>query len=400
MTKHLYKNQKGAAIIIYLLVMAIVVTVLMVGTYSRLLLALKRGQSTTDSLIINYSAESEINDWIARLSEKYIKMNPFSVNETKTIGDTNLKITGTQNGGTQTIVIEADRPYASTKITAERKIENLGSDQAVDIMIGLDCTSSMNTVDGGDTKTRISNLRTAAINFVNAVPLTGNYRIGVFVFGIDGQWMKTAANQDITLTSGLTPTEVSSALQTQLGDTIPNSPACKTVIQNTSVGTGFVFSQDYLKTQKSNGHKQVEIIITDGEPNSRIPYAGCAPSVYCPARPELCNVGGYGGCYPGSSSSVCTPLAVEFLRCSVADTNTTLPNSFDKGVRDPDITTYAVTISTSPSGPAATVLKKYLGDNYIGADRAGQLNTILSGILNNILSKRETITIHKDIPGS
>lgn len=397
------KQQQGAAIIIYLLIMAIVVSVLMVGTYSRLLLALKRGQSTTDSLIINYNAESEINDWIARLSGGYLKTTPFSVHVTKTIGTTTLTIDGSQTGNTQTIVIEADRPYASTKITADRTIEDIGKNQLVDIMLGLDCTGSMNAVDSGDSKTRIANLKSAALNFVNNIPNNGKFRVGVFIFGVDAKWLQTSTGKDISLENNVSLSQITTAINQGFGDNWASSAACKRIINNTSVGSAFVFSQDYLQTQKSNGNKQVEIVITDGEPNSRIPYAGCAPSVFCPSNNIHCtpsNQAQYGACYSNSSDSVCIPLAVDFLRCSVADTKTTLPNSFDKGVRDPSIDAYAVTISTSPNGNAANLLGKYLGTNYIPAARAGQLTSILSNILNTILSKRETITIHKDVPGS
>ncbi len=397
------KQKEGAAILIYLLIMAIVVTVLMVGTYSRLLLALKRGQSTTDALSVNYTAEGEINDWIARLSEGFIKTNPFSVHETKTIGTTTLTITGSQTGNTQTIVIEADRPYASTKITADRTLENLGNGQSVDIMLGLDCTGSMNTIDFGDTKTRIANLKDAALNFISNIPSNGKFRVGVYVFGIDAQWLKTPIGQDISLANNVPLSQITTAIQN--GFVVPGSgtdwqrsSACQTILNSTSVGTAFVFSQDYLKTQKQTGNKQVEIVITDGEPNSRIPYAACTPNVYCPSNASLCNKGGYGQC--SNSGNACTQMGIDFLRCSVADTNSVLPNSFDKGVRDPNIDAYAVTISTAPNGDASSLLSQYLGTNYIPASRAGQLSGILSNILTTILSKRETITVHKDVPGS
>ena len=94
------------------------------------------------------------------------------------------------------------------------------------------------------------------------------------------------------------------------------------------------------------------------------------------------------------------------MNCAVSDTNTSLPAygaygaGVRKGVRDPSINAYAVTISTSPKGEAAQILRDQLGNKYYPIDKASSLTSILSNILTEILSKRETITIHKDVPGS
>jgi hypothetical protein len=240
-------------------------------------------------------------------------------------------------------------------------------------------------------------LKASALNFIQTLQKypSANIKIGLDVFGTTVDWVKTDTGVEVRPNNSVPLSQIEMAIrhgfgyangvEIVVGATRENSPACKNVQDHTSVGSGFVFPQDYFAGNIKPGVKQIEIIITDGEPNSRIDYAACQPTRSCIS---------------------CSPAGLDFLNCAVSDKNTGLP-AFDiyaanqrKGVRDPSIKAYAVTISTSPSGKAALILSTQLGDHYYPIDKASKLTEILSNILVDILSSRETITIHKDIPGT
>ncbi len=424
MKKHTKANTKGAALLIYLLIMALFIGVLMIATYSRLLLAVKRGQSTTDSLVSNYSAESEINDLLARLSGEYFS-SPFSLNTTKQIGSTTFNITGTEQDGTQMLSVTADRAFASTKIIAERRLESIKDVNSVDIVLSLDCTGSMdagaNCTNCNSKPTRFNALEDAAVNFVDNLsnlPNSDKFHLGVSVFGADARWL-SHLGQPVTPSSGLTFSQIKEAIQNGFGDTRNTSPACTGVMDLTSIGSAFAFSHDYFAANKPPQTKQVEIVITDGEPNSRIPYAACSPSVFCPGFPKdtqgnnYCESNAYNWTctqydsykddfeadgFNQTAYNLCAPQGLDFLRCTIADTATQIPSG--KGARNPDVDAYAVTILSQPPADVVSVFNSYLSaNNYFNASRASQLKNLLNTILNEIVTDRETISIKKDIPG-
>lgn len=398
------KNQSGAAIILYLLILIVFISVLLVATYSRLGLALKRGQSSSDTLITNYTAESEINDLLARLSGGYLP-SPFSLNTQKQIGNTKLTIVGSQANGVQTIEVTASRAFASSKLIAERTLASGQITQTADILLGLDCTESMDGRDTSDGSTRISNLRTAALNFIQNVPANGRFRLGIYVFGIDAKWLQTTSGIDITPNNNLTKTQIYDAVSTKFASTWADSTACDSVMNATSVGTAFKFAHDYFAPNKRPNTKQVEVVITDGDPNSRIPDSTCGPSAFCPGyhaytEQSFCTTNEYGwSCVSDPTLNKCIPLAVSYLRCNVADKTTSIPDASGFGARDKDVDAYAVTVSLKPFGDAGTVFKEYLGDRYFPAARANELTGILSNILNDIVTSTENIKIRKVLPG-
>lgn len=411
------KNQRGAALLLYLIILTFFIALLMTTTYSRLLLSLKRAESSTDAITASYRSESEVFDVLARLSGGYLTQNPLNIYEVKQDGSTKLTIKGSQAENVQTVTVSVDKPFASSQIVGTRTLDTITqtSQSNIEIMLALDCTGSMDSaadslVPGGPT--RFDALENAATKFVDTIASrsdSSKFKVGVSVFAIDHKWL-SYKGQNVSIESGLSLSDVSMAIHDGFSSRRADSSACIDTIGGTSVGTPFAFLNDYLKGRKSSSTKQIEIVITDGIPNSRIPYAGCAPSYYCPgSNLPTCTSNKYGWTCPSNASEpVCTTYGIDFLRCTVADNKTKLPNSTSYGVRDPDINAYAVTILGTPTSSeiasfnsVVNIFNTYLGaSNYYNAKEASSLSSILDAIYTDIISKHETITIKKVTPGT
>jgi len=385
------KNQKGAITVIFLAVVALVLILILTATQSRLLLSLRRSQSSIDILLANYEAESEVNNIMAKLIGGYLKKSNIP-KTTKVIGGVRIEIEGKDTGETQTVTATVLRGLAVGRVQGVRKLTSIETLDNVEIVLMLDCTGSMDATDadpnctGSNCPTRFDALRTAAVNFVNDIsklPDRDNIKLAVGIFGTSSAWLQYQG-RDITSNSGLSFNQIANAIQTGINRKRVGGQ-CERVLDYTSIGTAFRHAHDYLATTKKTDTKQVEIVITDGEPNSRLPDVFCPPSERCiPIE---------------SSYEECIPKAYNYLRCTLADQKTFVSEINQNGVRDPEVDAYAVTIFPTPPESVVQIFNKYATEGgYFNASRANELSGILNKILNKILTERANITIKRVIP--
>lgn len=389
------KYQKGAITIVFLAIIALVLTLILAATQSRVLLSLSRSKSASDILIATYQAESEANDVMAKLVGGYLD-DANIPKTTKTIGDIKIVTEGKDLGDTQIVTVTAFRGLAVGKVQAVRRVLSVEEIDKVEIVLVLDCTSSMDAPDadlgcnGGSCPTRMNAQEEAAVNFVEAVgnlPDSDKFKIGVGVFGTTSAWLQQNG-VSVSPDSDLDISEITSAIENGFGNTRAESQ-CGTVgnsgyVENlTSVGTAYRHAHNYLKTSKEAGTKQVEIVITDGEPNTRVYDSECAPYVAC----------------TDFQNAECENAAKNYLRCTVADKETYVPEIGQNGVRDTEVDAYAVTIFANPPTDVVSIFQNYATEGgYFNANRASQLDGILNNILGKILEDRSTITIQRVIP--
>jgi len=391
-------QQKGLVSILFILFMAIVASFILTIGYSRLLLALQRGRSVVDSLITSYRAESEINDLLARLIEGYLTQKDFDFSDSVTLADgTRVDSRGRISGAEQILTVSARRSFAVSEIQAVRTIKTQKTIKSVDVILILDCTSSMDervTLPDGKISTIMAEQKKAALNFVESMILHEDrslFRLGVVVFGSNAaSWIYDAKNVAVTPDNGFSLEEVREAIDINFGNSREKSSvfyrpsrACQRVNDGTSIGSGFVFAQEYFDTKREEGRKQVEILITDGRPNSRIAYDKCPPSTTC------------GVLGPVSCTKPDYPEAHNFMRCALADSNTRWDGNY--GVRNPQIDAYSVTIFETPSGEAVDIFQAY-SKAYFNASRAHELTGILEKIFETIVESLSTISISRVIP--
>lgn len=371
----------------FLAIIGLVLTLIMVATQSRVLLSLSRSKSAADILKATYQAESEANDVMAKLAGGY--MSDANIPKTtKTVGDMKIVIEGKDLGDTQIVTVTAFRGIAVGKVQAVRRLLSTEEIDKVEIVLVLDCTTSMDSNSGNPNETRFKAQERAAINFVNAVgdlPDSDKFKIGVGVFGTTSAWLRYNG-VSVSPDNNLSTSEISSAIDSAFGDTRVNSQCGKEgagyVKDYTSVGTAFRHAHDYLKNNKKDGTKQIEIVITDGVPNTRVYDAECKP---------------YNEClnYQGA----CDTAAKNYLRCTLADKDTYVPEIGQNGVRDSKVDAYAVTILDKPPADVVSLFQKYTTEGgYFNASRASQLDGILNNILGKILEDRSTITVQRVIP--
>lgn len=382
-----HKYQKGAITVIFLAIIALVLTLLMAATQSRLLLSLRRSQSAADILVATYRAESEANDIMARLLGGY--MEDANIPRTsQNIGDMRIEVEGQDTGSTQIVTVTAFRGIAVGKVQAVRRVLSVDEVDEVEIVLVLDCTSSMDDSSGISGQTRFNAQEQAAVNFVDAVsrePDADKFNIGVAVFGTTSAWL-TYNGQELTPDSSLSFQEIETAIEQSFGNTRAQSQ-CGTlgspsyVSDFTSVGTAFRHAHSYLRDSKRDGTKQIEIVITDGLPNTRLADPECPP---------------YNAC---TNSGSCDAQAVNYLRCTVADRNTFVSEIGQNGVRDPEVDAYVVTIFNNPPQNVVSLFQNYATEGgYFNASRASELTGILDNILGRIIEDRSTVTIKRVIP--
>ncbi|HCS78900.1 TPA: hypothetical protein DIV55_04100 [Patescibacteria group bacterium] len=414
---------------------------------SRLLLSIYRRQSLSDTLVNEYAAESEIYDIFTRVVTYGATFPPDDV---LTLPDgTQLTIDTEEDPitGDQAVTVTARRPYAVTILRGDRTVTVTGTDR-VEIILAIDCTGSMDnpsgTVDGfGKPTTRIEEAENAALAFVDAIIAHPNYDrfyIGVEVFGIDAAWLKVDP-LDVT-SADLTPTNNHAQVRTSIAASFGHdtsfieSPACSLVIDNTSIGSSFALARDYFMAYPvplGLTVKRAEVLITDGAPNSRMPYADCPDTDFggdnfCPAFRHFCPGKFYentkipqwqcdnaymSSCLAKREDDVTTPLIVncnecqgrsrDFVRCVLAKSGTTYteppPSSlvYSGGVRDPDVDAYVVTIYNGVSPEIRGIFETY-ATKYFDLGNAANLTTILGDIFDDIVTSTSSFTLRRIIP--
>lgn len=379
---------RGAVTLLFIMIIAMVLVIIMSAAQSRLLLSLRRSQSAADILIATYRAESEANDVMARLVGGYLpnaSFSPYSLN----VDDMRIDIEGEDRGNTQIVTVTALRGFAVGKVQAVRRILSVDEVDNVEIVLVLDCTSSMNSSSGTPNQSRFSAQEDAAVNFIRAISLLSDsdkFKVGVGVFGTTSAWLQYNG-RSVTPGSGLSFQELVAAIEQGFGATRSQSQ-CGTegslgfVEDATSVGTAFRHAHDYLKTTKEEGKKQIEIIITDGEPNSK------TADFECPEPDLVCRLG-----------NECEVSAKNYLRCTAADRATFVSEINQNGVRDPDVDAYAVTIFDRPPVDVVEIFQNYITEGgYFNASQASQLSGILDKILVKILDDRSTVSVKRVVP--
>lgn len=396
------KSQSGLITILFILMMSIVATFILVVGQSRMLLSLERSKSATDTLLTNYSAESQISNFIAELFLGRFTQTDFSqFPQTITLDGGKLKITLEAKllpDGSEEITATSQRAFSVNKIQAIKTSSDEQSTTELDLTLSLDCTGSMNepAQKGGPSfPTRFDEQKRAALSFIDRInthPKRDLINLGIIVFGVDAKWLKSLDGRDIKPDSGVSITDIRSAVNQRFGSLIDQSNACQTVMNATSIGSALALSRDFFKATVGSLHNQVQVVISDGEPNSRIPYPDCPLSVFCPAHggSNYCRSNEYGWTCYGRSETECLDLGINFTRCTLADTA-------HGGVRNPNVDSYTVTVLDNPPANVVSILDSNSTEYYNTAN-ATQLTSLLDTIFDDIIVRTSQTIIRRVIP--
>ncbi len=432
------RAQQGISMLLLILLFSLIGTIVLITIQSRLLLAIQRNKSASDVLISTYLAESKTNDAIAQLYGHY--REDLLLNSTDTIDETEIKTKGEQQpDGSVKLSITATRPYAVSQIEAiKRDITQTDYDR-VEIVLGLDCTSSMNRPADpayplGPTSFEAE--EAAAINFIEGIkdidsPLV-SFHVGILVFGVDARWLQFGS-VDIKPDTAISISDIQTAIANGIERTKAESPACADIIDATSIGSAYAKAHEYYTSKDMTRIKGIEVVVTDGAPNSRPPLLSCpndgfTSTTFCPGFPKdsitqhnYCDDRPYDwDCYKGdtyqdgpfgnvdsyyfneTAYDTCMPLGKDFLKCTLADTSkaySTSDGHIYQGIRNPDIDAYALTIYALPPAEIVSIFNDFLTVNgYYNATQAADLPAKLNEILTNIINSFSTITIRRVVP--
>ncbi len=345
-------NRSGITTILVVFLLAMISMFVVVTWQTRLLLGVRRNQSVSDVLGATYRAESEINDIIARFVNFPNYVPPYGLSEMWLGNGRRLTINGSSEADVQSLLVSAEWPNAETKIELSRQV--VANNEAIvndaEIVFSLDCTESMGEAAcPGCDQTRMEKLKQAVMLFLDTLAGKVGHekvRVGISVFALKSDWLYTAydgagnplaGSLAVSPENALTIPEIKAAVENGFRDggsrgdiAVTASPACIKMLSYTSIGTGLAFVHDYLRPRKEFGKKQIEILVTDGLPNQRTPYANCPQSVFCPGDGSFCPggssrllLGENWNCPVGSGTASCEPHARDFLRCTLASSNST-----------------------------------------------------------------------------
>jgi hypothetical protein len=388
-------NEKGAVVLLYVSLVAVIVTLLLVAVQSRSMLSTKRNIASADSLLANYDAESEVNDFLAKLVGGFISTSDLKhgISFDKNVSGTNIHIEANTvvsgKNETQTVTATAKRAYAVSKIEGIREINTTeDTPKDVEIALILDCTSSMNNTANPLDPSKGSRFKqeriAAADSFIQKIidlPNNNKYHLGVGIFGTNAKWIDTSwvtGKTGVVLSPDNTMSlaDIKSIINAGITDT-RNGGICKEVNDYTSIGSGYALANKYYATD-TTGYKKVTVLITDGEPNTREQDSDCPPSLFCQG---------------------CVDDAKKYMRCQLADTDTYINENGYKGKRMKDVDTYGITIYSGVSASVVQIFTKYSVPNgYFGLNNATELPTKLNEVLDTIVNSNSTFSIHRIIP--
>lgn len=425
-------NKRGVVTLLMVFVVSVLAVFITSVWQIRYLYSLNRGKTLSEALTLGYHAEFRLYDVIARFLGGYSTAFVFPFNTTETLSDGSvLTMQGDEVGSEQVLIITSKKQFASTKMQMRRVVSEAatGVSKPTEIMLSLDCTSSMGDhACDGCSSTRMDEQKKAVNNFLDLVrtsPAADEIKVGISVFAMNGEWLYTSYSSDgtptgtpITPDSELTVDQIKQAVTTNFGHTGEGgSLACRKVNRFTSVGTGLAFMHDYFKTVTEDKN-MIEVLITDGEPNERIPYTGCPQNNFCPGDEVYCCPGG-SMCYitqpwtaDGSGwtcpygagsweSGPCLPHARDFLRCALATTESPWTSEVNSavypGVRDPEVDAYMVTVLDTPPENVTSILETF-ATRYYNSASASDLSAILSDIFGEILTSTTHYSFSKVTP--
>jgi len=389
------KNRSGVASLIIVFIVSMILVFVVLVWQSRLLLAVHRSVGLTDSLLAEYNAETEINDILGRFLGDY----PIPAAGTKSLADGTILTTTIDSGGDiDTLSVLAKRQFATNRfiISRSKTMESVASYDSVEIVLGMDCTRSMDRnanpgCIGSGCESRISSAKRAALSFLDeilALPPDerSKYLVGVEVFRIGALWLSTPTNGLVGLRQ---------MVNDGFGNRISNSSAC--VISDpsipgsgeTSLGKAMIFADDYLNSNSDTRKKQVYILVTDGLPNVSLEDSRCG-TVNCRSV----------------DGGACTTRAIDYLICGMADTTTEWRSGFF-GLRSAEVDVYGVTVMSLPANvneqiaydQTVTVFSDpdYV-KRYFNSTNAENLPGILQDIFGEISQDMYQFRIEKVIP--
>ncbi|KKU97462.1 MAG: hypothetical protein UY28_C0020G0006 [Candidatus Amesbacteria bacterium GW2011_GWB1_48_13] len=443
----LNKMRTGIATLLTVFLVSVIAVFMITAWQARLLLSVHRNRTDSDFIAASYNAQSEVNDTVAKFLGGYPNAftYPFSVVNKVLPDGTILNITGEKDTttGIETITISTKREYASSRIVISKGGETSEEVQVKDsqILFALDCTGSMGAAACSDPScseiqpdtwpkiTRMDKMKEAVDAFLEKLGETpGNekVKVGISLYNLIGNWLYTQYQPDgtpignpINPDNTWTIEEMRLAVKNGFGRSGgQESPACKNVLSWTNVGGGLDFMHKYFNNNNPPGIKQIEIIITDGIPNERTPNPKCGQYIFCPVEGAFCcpsgtkcnmtkplSDDGQGWtCPQGSGENTCEKHGMEYLACNLADTNTAwIPLTFTqspnpKGVRDPEVDLYSVTVLDKVPFPYVVNSFQDFSTKYYNSNEAKNLPEILNDIFNTIMTSILTIEIKRVVP--
>jgi hypothetical protein len=430
---------RGFTSLTLVLFVSLVATIALAAVQSRLMLGIYRMRATQDATVTDYAAESFINDLVRRIMGNYAV--PDSIPEfTLPDGITKLAMTSDTVGDTTTYEIVADREFSTRKIQAIHSSTTTSSIDKIQLVFGLDCTTTMGLDSGDHLHTRFEKMEEALLHFIDTISSDPAYSevkdrlyLGLSVFSLNNKWMTTALGTTIdpNLKFAENVSTIRYAVVSGFGRDIANSPVCQNLLSSTSVGSPFSDAHRFYRDNPETDVKRFEVVITDGDTNARQQDPGCPPPPYstgdtfcpgyngysatdpyasgftCTATPvRWTNPGGWScGCTSTSDcTNKCFSLGRDYLRCALApndgsnDWQSEIDNSMHPGIRDPEVNAYGVLVYNSPPPNIVDIYTRYLGDDHFySAQYATELPNILIDILDTIKVTTGSIIIRPTI---
>lgn len=400
------KLRTGMITILAVFLISILGMFIMLSWQSRFFLAKLRHQSLIDVVNAGYSAESEIYDWVARFTNPAYTVNLGLSADTDTIvkpatvlaDGTELSVIGRLVGNQQVLIVLAKRPTATTRIEiayTDQTNETNNFDK-VDIVIGFDCSGSMNT------NSRIQNAQIALEGFLNSIlhdtPILDRdkYYIGIIPFKKSAAWW--GVNHTVNTIQAMY-NQINRATNGVWNNT-GNSPICQTSGLNiwsgsssgeTNMGSPIRITDNYFVP--ANRVKQAFILFTDGLPNTTLADSNCGVTSACSISETI------GGC---------RVRAINYLKCSLATTATQWDSTHGYvGYRPVGVDTYAITVAGPPSSATEQLTyddtnavfnnKMFITETFANAN-ASELPGLFNQVFQHIQSSLRTVTIQKIVP--
>lgn len=399
--------KKGLATIVMVLILAVISFLILIAWQSRLLLSIRRTQSLSDLLAVDYRAESEIYDWAAKFIGNYSNIygGPLTATE-KTLKDepepNRLNVTAKIVSGEEQLKINAARPYASTNMILSRNVSTASGPayEKVEVILGLDCSGSMNEAN------RIRSLQLALMSFVDNLRSSEDadkFYLAMLPFRRSANWAygvtSTSNNLDLFYNNVKDAsdggTNWNNVSQSNLCST-PDINICPSGLSScnaeTNLGASGMLAMDYFSNNPVDETKVLRnfVLFTDGLPNTSFGDLNC----------------GTNPCNMTENNGACTNESVKYLKCSLAAED----YEWDSGYfgRKPDgVDVYAVTVANAPTNAAqqaafdATMMvfnsTNFVKKAYANSD-ATQLSNIFDGIFNEIITSSSKLKIERIVP--
>ena len=427
------KKNSGIVSLTVVIFMMVIMVLILALLQSRILLAIQRTKGAADTILSTYNAESEIYDTLARFRQGL----PLNAKPEETLADgTKLTTEMVTVGNEQQINITAKLPFATTKLQMSRLITSTTSLNGVDLILSLDCTGSMKecadpevTKEHGTNQycnqggvketTKFEELRKGTVAFLNGLKdIPGiPVRVGVSVFSGDSDWAVLHNTTSQIKPGSASIDDIIQTINSDFNTKNPqNSAGCKVIPEEgTSHASGLLFMHNYFAINTPPDTKQVEVLVTDGEPTTSIPAPQCGTDFqylipagnserckkFLPFTPIL-NPFTTWSCKPngadyarGGQEGTATRLAA----CMVTNSNRVWEGS-QIGQRNPNIDAYIIaTFKQADDQPFKKVMTTEPGVYYYDTENAENLTAILKeDVIKDITKTINEFRIRRVIP--